>query len=270
MRASRHRESFDEVADLYDQARPSYPDELVDDLFSLSGVEPGGRVLEIGCGTGQLSTALVARGASLTAVELGENMARVARRKLPEAEIIVSSFEDWPVPAEPFDLVVSATAFHWLDPEIRVEKSANLLGPQGSLALIDTYWAVEQEADEFSQASQECYASWDPDYDPDFEPLTLGDLPPTKPELEDSGRFDSVEMRQYKVERQYDTKAYLALLGTYSNILGLDEKKRIGLLRCLGELIDERFGGHLVRHDICRLWVAHNLPVGSTNRGGGR
>jgi protein-L-isoaspartate O-methyltransferase len=78
----RRREAFDEVADLYDRARPGYPPALVADLAQLAALGPDSRVLEIGCGTGQLTAALAALGSTLVAVELGPRLAEVARRNL--------------------------------------------------------------------------------------------------------------------------------------------------------------------------------------------
>jgi SAM-dependent methyltransferase len=46
------------------------------------------------------------------------------------------SFEDFAAPGSSFDLIVSATAFHWIDPEVRFSKSARLLRPGGWLVLL--------------------------------------------------------------------------------------------------------------------------------------
>jgi SAM-dependent methyltransferase len=127
------------VATLYDEARPGYQERLFDDLASLSGTGPGSRVLEIGCGTGQATLPLARRGYRLLCVELGANLAAIARSKLtgyPGARVLASSFEDWVAEEGAFNLVVSATAFHWVDPAVRYRKSALALRQGGSLALI--------------------------------------------------------------------------------------------------------------------------------------
>src|ERR1700737_2851663 len=102
----RLRSTFDEAAELYDRARPGYPSELFDDLAELAGLGPGARVLEIGAGTGQATLPLAERGYIVTAIELGPNLAAVARRKLarfPNVAVTVAEFESWPLPPEPFD-----------------------------------------------------------------------------------------------------------------------------------------------------------------------
>jgi SAM-dependent methyltransferase len=129
----RLRRTFNEDAERYDRARPRYPKQMFDDLAA-AAVTPGARVLEIGCGTGQATVALAERGYRILAVELGAEMAMVARRNLARfdsVEVVTAAFEDWPLPDEPFDVVFSATAFHWVDPAVRVSKSADALRPRG-------------------------------------------------------------------------------------------------------------------------------------------
>src|SRR6266542_3166340 len=125
-----------------DRARPGYPPALFDELAVPAGVGPGCRVLEIGCGTGQATVPLAERGGQIVAVELGADLARVARRNLarfPDVEVVVAAFEDWPLPTEPFDTVVAATAWHWLAPAVRVAKAAQALRPGRALATISTH-----------------------------------------------------------------------------------------------------------------------------------
>ena len=117
------RQTFDETAARYDRVRPGYPAALFDDLASLCGLRAGSRVLEVGCGTGQATVPLARRGYVVCAVELGARMAEVARARLaafPAAEVERAAFEDWPLPPASFDAVMAATAFHWLDPEVRL------------------------------------------------------------------------------------------------------------------------------------------------------
>ncbi|MGW5191234.1 class I SAM-dependent methyltransferase [Kribbella sp. NPDC004138] len=88
------------------------------------------KVLEIGPGTGQATAAMLERGWQVTAVELSPGLAGVLRQKLPTTEVIVADFDTWPLPPPSYDLVISATAFHWLDPQTRVQRCVDLLRPR--------------------------------------------------------------------------------------------------------------------------------------------
>jgi 16S rRNA A1518/A1519 N6-dimethyltransferase RsmA/KsgA/DIM1 with predicted DNA glycosylase/AP lyase activity len=84
--STNHREegraTFNQDAELYDRSRPGYPDELIADLVRLAGIAPGSRVLEIGCGTGQLTLPLAKRDCQIVALDIGPDLAAVARRKM--------------------------------------------------------------------------------------------------------------------------------------------------------------------------------------------
>jgi protein-L-isoaspartate O-methyltransferase len=109
----RRRESFEEIADAYSLYRPTPPIEVVDAVIASSDLRQGSSVLEIGCGTGQLSVPLAKHGVDLVAIELGSHLAALARRNLVEfsnARVEVGAFEEWQLPMHKFDAVVSASA----------------------------------------------------------------------------------------------------------------------------------------------------------------
>jgi SAM-dependent methyltransferase len=258
------RAIFDEAAEVYDQARPGYPAALFDDLAGLADIGPGRRVLEIGCGTGQASVPLAARGCDLVCVELGPSMAAVARRNLarfPNARVVTAAFEDWPLPAEPFDLVLSATAFHWLDPAVRVVKSADALRPGGALATITTYHVAGGTAAFFDEV-QACYERWDPATPPNFRQPAASTIPLDSEEVDRSGRFGPAQFRRYEWDRAYSTASYLDLLRTYSNHRALAPAARQGLLACIAALIDARYGGQIIKHYLSELRVVHRRVSG--------
>jgi ubiquinone/menaquinone biosynthesis C-methylase UbiE len=139
----RQRTLFDDVAELYQATRPEYPDRVIEFIAATARLGAGSRVLEVGCGTGQLTRSLARRefgfGSGLTAIDIGASMIAAARSALADAHVSfeVTSFEDFSAAGESFDLVVSAAAFHWIDPAVRYEKSARLLRPGGWLAVLD-------------------------------------------------------------------------------------------------------------------------------------
>jgi ubiquinone/menaquinone biosynthesis C-methylase UbiE len=139
-RRRHQRTLFDGVAQLYQASRLGYPNDIVEFAVATAALGSGSAVLEVGCGTGQLTEQLVSFGFSLTAIDIGPSMVAAARRRLSDSAVSfeVASFEDFAAADSSFDLVVSGTAFHWVDPDVKFGKSARLLRPGGWLALLAT------------------------------------------------------------------------------------------------------------------------------------
>jgi len=144
--ARRYGKVFDEIAAEYDRHRPAYPDELIDQACRVAGIVSGDHVLEVGCGTGQLTRGLVARGLHVTALEPGTSLIALARQNLEgagEVEFVNAQFEDALLPREQFAAVFSASAFHWVDPKVSWQRAADVLVPGGTLALMQ-YCGIEE------------------------------------------------------------------------------------------------------------------------------
>jgi SAM-dependent methyltransferase len=137
----RLRETFESAADGYDAARPSYAEQLFDDLVELAALGPCARLLEIGCATGKATRPLLERGFSVVCVELGVRLAERARANFAgmPIEAHVAPFEVWENERDHFDLVYAETAWHWIDPVIRYRKAHELLRPAGHLA----FWSAQ-------------------------------------------------------------------------------------------------------------------------------
>jgi ubiquinone/menaquinone biosynthesis C-methylase UbiE len=151
--ARRYGMVFDEIAAEYDRRRPAYPDELIDQACQRAGIGSGDHVLEVGCGSGQLTRGLLARGLHVTALEPGESLIALARRNLEgagEVEFVNAPFEDASLPRERFRAVFSASAFHWVDPEVSWRKAADVLVPGGTLALA-SYFGLEEPRSKLDQ-----------------------------------------------------------------------------------------------------------------------
>ncbi len=146
---------FNEVAVEYDRNRPTYPDALVDQACEVAGIGDGDPVLEIGCGTGQLTRGLLARGLSVTALEPGDQLIRVAEENLKDAgdvELVHARLEDTQLPRERYEAVFSASAIHWVDPDLSWRKIADALAPNGTLALIQYFGLREQRTADDQEA----------------------------------------------------------------------------------------------------------------------
>ncbi|MGH3549584.1 MAG: class I SAM-dependent methyltransferase [Pseudonocardiaceae bacterium] len=255
------RAIFNQDAELYDKARPNYPDELVNDLGELAEIGPGTRLAEIGPGTGQATAVLATRGAHVVAIELGPELAAVLRRKLTQAsvEVVVSAFEDWPLPKEPFDALCAFTAWHWLDLDVRTIKAAAALRPGGTLATVTTIH-VSGGTDAFFADAQSCYERWDPATHQAQHLPAAEAVPPAIDEVDASELFLPAVRRRYQQDVAYTTSSYLDVLRTYSGHRALRPDRRQRLLTCIAELIDGKYGGMIVKRYLYELRVARTYP----------
>jgi SAM-dependent methyltransferase len=249
------RTTFGEDADRYDRCRPGYPDEMFDDLATLAAIGPRSRVLEIGCGTGQATLPLARRGCAIVAVELSGDLAAVAQRSLggfPTTEVVVSAFEDWPLPDTGFDIVLSATAFHWIDPAIRTTKAADALHPDGTLAVISTHHIAGGTESFFAEA-QHCYERFDPTTPEGVRLPASDDVPTDSTEIDASRRFGPVQFHRYEWEHTYNAQEYIDLLLTYSGHRAMSPSSRRDLLDCIANLIDTKYGGRITKRYMTEL-----------------
>lgn len=247
--SKRSRENFNRVAVLYDRYRPGYPAEVIDRIVEVTGIGPRSQVLEIGPGTGQLTRPLLEHGASVTVVELGKDLATIAQNNLsefPHLEITVSSFESWPLPSRQFDVVVSATAFHWVDSRIRASKSARALRPKGVLAAIYPHQVAGDDGG-FFHDSQRCYREWGLSTDSDWHPPYDHDIPAMYQDIDQCTDFAFVERYRIRKTRSFTTDQYVGLLQTDSLILTLSEPCRDGFLNDMRTLIDAHYAGVVSR-----------------------
>lgn len=255
----RMRASFDKVAAVYDRVRPGYPAAMFHDLVELAGVGPGTRVLEIGPGTGQASVPLAELGVSLLALELGPNMAALAADRLSgfeAARVLVDDFDRWAPGVPGFDVVFSATAFHWLDPSTKFDSTADLLDPGGALATVATHHIAGGTESFFSEV-QAYYRRFEPNWHP--HKLRPAAEIPYDTDL-GAGRYDSKPVFcRYEWTVGYHTADYLDLLRTYSTTLSLPPLGASALLRGIGQLIDGRYGGRITKRYLTELRVAHRI-----------
>ncbi len=129
---------FERGVESYRAARPDYHPELVDRLVELVGGRP---VLEIGAGTGVLTTMLAARGLRPVAVEPVEAMRAALVDAVPGIEARDGTAEGLPADDGGFGAVVVAQAFHWFDHGPALDEIHRVLAPGGHLF---TIWNVKE------------------------------------------------------------------------------------------------------------------------------
>ncbi len=256
----RLRRTFDAAADRYDQARPNYPEQIFDDLARLAALRRGDHLLEVGAGTGKATAPLARRGFRITCLELGPALAAAARRNLAgiaPVTVIHASYDDWAPPAgAAFDLVFAATAWHWLDPDSRYRKAAELLRADGHLAFWSAMHVFPDDGDPFFREIQQVYDEIGEGQPPGEGRPRPGELPDDRAGIAASGLFDDVQVRQYDWELRYDAESYIALLDTFSGHLEMAPWKRAHLYDAIRERLARRPDEELRRHWGAVLHVA--------------
>jgi len=279
--ARRYGKVFDEVAAEYDRHRPAYPDELIDQACRAAGIGSGDSVLEVGCGSGQLTRSLAGRGLRVTALEPGTSLMSLARQNLEgaaEVEFVNARFEDARLARERFRAVFAASAFHWVDPETSWQRAADVLVPGGTLALVQYFGMAEARSKQDQDAALAAVRTVAPDIAaswPEYRDLdaTLAGIEERRGNISrawswlgsyDIGReyagrlFGDVQVAVMPKLTEYTPAEIGALLRTMSFYARLSPDQRRALDREY-EAIYQRFGRPIRASTIVVLLTARRL-----------
>ena len=267
---------FNEVPELYDRVRPGYPAELFADLARITGLHGGSSVLEIGCGTGQATRPLAELGVPVTALEPGPELASVARQRLAgydRVTVQTSRFEEWDDRGARFDVLVAASAWHWVDPAVGWPRAYELLRPGGWVALLGNVVVRrpgEPEAYAETADLHERFAPGNPDWGHppwEAEARTTG---AGWGEVADPGAgFTPPIVCWYPTVQWLDGAGLADLLRTNSPYRRLAPDVREPLLAAVAERIRTRLGDRVPRRYLSVLRVGQRTdvkPTGSSAR----
>lgn len=242
---SEHRDGlcFNSVAENYDRYRPGYSEALFHEIAAYADLTSGANVLEIGCGTGKATLPLLELGCSVTALEPGDELASVARRNCAafrELRLLQVRFEEYDGEGGPFDLICSATAFHWIPAEIGYPKLSALLKQGGCAAL---FWNIRIPASgdpELFDRIQAVYRKYRPESRPP-EKVGLSRYSSCLKSLARHG-FRRIQVRVFRDFFTASAEEYLGLLNTYSDHLALPSSVRLPLECELTDVISASVG----------------------------
>ncbi len=210
------RTSFGAQANSYTAYRPGYPPELFDYLLALAEV-PGRPldVVDIGAGTGQLTSGFVDRGCAVTAVEPDDRMREVLSglpaRALSAA--VAGSAESMPLPDGSADLVAGAQMWHWVDPTRAIPEVARVLRPGGTFSII---WSLRDDTADWVQAMETVVELPD-----SYKWFRSNDRPPL------SEPFGPMELQEFAFTHTSTAERLVGLVGTFSHVATSDRRDEI-------------------------------------------
>lgn len=241
------------VAD-YDYARPLYPTELYNTIQSFSGINRASHILEVGAGTGQASELFIANNHPLDLLEVSDEQVAFLKNKYStykKVRIFKDYFEDFQ-PDATYDLIYSATAFHWIKCENGYPKAWNMLREGGTMAVFwNMFWVLRLTGgifDGLNEIDKKYFASFKVDEleaikEKRIKQITVG------------GFFDEPQYFEFRWTGIYDTKKYVALMNTNSRTLLLSNTERLNYLKEIEEYVDSHGGIVEVPELVCLYLV---------------
>jgi len=253
--------TFDTNSADYDKFRPRYPAELYKTLFDYKPITEASKLVEVGIGAGNATPPILETGCELTAVELGENFTKLCREKFaayPKFSVINDRFENVEFAPDTYDLVYSASAFHWIPEDIGYSKVYSMLKSGGVFAR----WANHPYRDKFnpplSEAIDKAYA----DYYYTFykkEPQKLVEYTEAeaieRAEVALKYGFCDIKHAMFTRTRTFNADEYVRLIGTYSDHIAMDEPIRKQFYAAIHDAINKH-GGSITLYDTLDLEMA--------------
>ncbi len=174
-----------------------------------------------------------------------------------DLRLLVSAFEGTPLPSRSFDLVVAATSYHWLDPDVALTKVADALKPGGFVALMWNVFGDADREDRFHDATLSLFADQaiSPSGAPDAVPFAL-DRAAREAEFARCGAFEPIVYFETRWTLVLDTARVGRLYEGFSHIQRLPQTQREVLLQRLMEIAQTQFGGRVERNMVSPIYLA--------------
>lgn len=211
---------FGSAADVYERARPSYPEDAIRWIAECTGLGEGRVVADLGAGTGKLTRLLVPTGARVIAIEPIEAMREVLIETVPGVEVLDGVAESLPLADASVDVVTVAQAFHWFDHAVAIPELHRVLLPGGHLVLI---WNSRDMEDPLQRALEDLLSPLR-----ESVPYQLGGKWRTP--LAESGLFGPPREAQFRIAQQLTTAGVCDRVASTSFVAAMPTSEREALL----------------------------------------
>jgi len=255
-----NRGHFDDITQTYDKIRSGYPQELFADIFQYTNPTTTKSAIEIGAGTGKATQPILNANYNVTAIEISPNMATFLQESFSgnnNFTAVIAPFEEADLKENSYDLIYSATAFHWVDAEIGCPKAFRLLKSGGTFALF-RYNMFPGSNEELNEAIQTVYQQhYNSHYKSAKKPEKLSNEELRQPDAIKRGfgfsdlstyGFKDLTMKLYEQERTFTASEYINLLETFSDHRQLPESNRAALFAGIKETIQNHGNRHQLHY----------------------
>lgn len=253
--------TFDTVASSYEKLRPGYVPELYTALFDYIPINKNSNVVEVGSGGGQATTPVLETGCRLTAVEYGEQFSELLKEKFrnyKNFKVITGKFEDTLFDENTYDLVFSASAFHWIPEETGYTKVFSMLKNGGVFARFANHPYRDKGNPALSAKIDEIYE----EYYNKYHNKARKELAEYSEEqakeralIAEKYGFSDIQYALFYRQRTFTANEYIQLLGTYSDHIAIEEAVRKKFFTKIEEAIHS-YGGTITIYDTIDLQMA--------------
>jgi len=239
-------ETFTRNARLYNEMRPKYDRSILDNIKKYVKLDETSEILEIGCGTGQATELFIPTKAKIHCIDIGKELIKICNHKYSKYDNIefeVFQYEEYQSQLK-FDLVFSATAYHWVKQPASDKKTYEILKDDGVFALFRNYHINKNSY--FYEDSQSIYEEY-MGKKRNIESINYG--------IMNKELFSIVCDYEYYWDSYYSTEDYISLLSTYSDHIALEPDKRYYLFEKLSELINNKYHGKVHKEYLTKLEI---------------
>lgn len=232
------KNTFSKVVNDYDWARPTYPKELYDKVLEFSQIGTEADVLEIGAGTGQATDVFLSNEFSLDLLEVSDEQVLFLKDKYKNRSNVTVKkdyFEEFTTDKK-YDLIYSATAFHWVKSEIGYPKAWEMLKPGGTMAVFWQMSSVTYHDTGIFAGLNSIKQKYLPNESLGFDEEGIKKVREKRiVQIQSGGYFHKPKVFEFRWIDTYDAERYTALINTYSSTQLLEDSVRESYL---GEIKD--------------------------------
>ena len=239
------KNTFSKVISDYDAARPTYPQELYGKVLAFSGIGTNAEVLEVGAGTGQATDLFLQGDFTLDLLEVSDEQVVFLKQKYkvnPKVSVKKDYFEQYET-EKTYDLIYSATAFHWVDSWVGYPKAWEMLKSGGTLAVFWHMSSVTYYDTGIFEGLNAIKKRYLPEESLGFDAEGIQKVKERRIQQIQSGDcFGAPEVYEYRWTDTYDADRYVTLLNTYSGTQTLAEEARVAYLEEVRAYINANSG----------------------------